>query len=555
MAGRGQVGRTALLSAFIHPAPRPVLEPNAAVSGSNILLQTRARSLLRSAPGVVLLAIALADAMRSADTDLWAHIYFGRMILEHHQFLFHAPFSYACPPGSRNWIVHDWLGNVLMALVYGAAGVVGLKLAKLACVAAVMVLLSAGEAETRARLEVQAIILSVAAIAVVPLMEFRTFLADDICLAALMAMLARESYGHGGRLWLAVPIFALWANLHGGFFVGLAVLSLYTAVRGAQDLTQSRGPRRAVRLAVLTSAAALATLITPYGLRDWVVIVGVLHNPFTLAYVPEFHSMFARIVDLHRQQVPLFTFVLALTIMGALFVSFALTPRVDDLALFAVAALLTAAALYAERNTALAVIACCIPLCRHANLLVDRLRGNQSASTPELPLLAWPPLQILLAVSAAGLAIHTGLLSERLPISRVKPVGAVAFMRRHALHGNILSAFAWADYLIWHNNAGRSSKIFIESLFEAYYPERVQEDYLAFEEGSPRAAAVLNSYPHDFVLFPTQSAPSRFMTTRSGWKLIYSDPVSSLFARSDSPAAHIVGVPELSQTAPPSFFP
>jgi hypothetical protein len=515
--------------------------------------QQHGRSLLHSAPALVLFAIAIADAMRSADTDFWAHIYFGRIILTDHQFLFHAPFSYACTPGPRNWIVHDWLGNVLMALVYGASGVFGLKIVKLACVAAVMLLLSVGESETRAPLEVQAVVLSMAAIALVPLMEFRTFLADDVCLAALMVMLTRDSSDRHGRLWLAVPMFALWANLHGGFFVGLVAMGLYTVVRGAQESAENRGTRRAVRLAALTSASTLATLINPYGLRDWTVIAGVIRNPFTLVYVPEFHSMFMRIADLYRQQVPLFTFVFALAIMAALFATFALTPRSDDLALFAVATLITAAALCAERNTALAVIACCIPLCRHAGLLVDHLHRNQNVDMPTHSLLTRPSSQIVLALVAIVLVIHTGLLSNRLPASRVKPVGALAFMHEHGLHGNTLCAFAWADYLIWHD--APNSNIFIESLFEAYYPETVQDDYLAFEEGSPRADEVLNAYPHDFILFPTQSPSSRFMSSRSAWKLVYRDPVSSLFARADSSVVKIAGVPVLSNTSPPSFFP
>ena len=81
-------------------------------------------------------------------------------------------------------------------------------------------------------------------------------------------MLARESYGRRARLWLAVPMLALWANLHGGFFVGILALGLYTAVRGAQDLAQGNGMRATVRLAAVTSAAALAALLNPYGLND-----------------------------------------------------------------------------------------------------------------------------------------------------------------------------------------------------------------------------------------------------------------------------------------------
>ncbi len=83
----------------------------------------------------------------------------------------------------------------------------------------------------------------------------------------------------------------------------------------------------------------------------------------------------------------------------------------------------------------------------------------------------------------------------------------------------------------------------------------MQDDYLDFERGDSRAGSVLNSYPHDFVLVPTQLGTAKFMETRGDWKLIYRDPVSSLYARADAPAAHLAGVPELRETAPPSFFP
>jgi hypothetical protein len=98
-------------------------------------------------------------------------------------------------------------------------------------------------------------------------MQFRTFLADDVLLAALLVKLARESYGRRAPLWLAVPMLALWANLHGGFFVGLAAMGLYTAISGAQNLAEGRDMRPVVRLGALTSAATLATRANPYGLR------------------------------------------------------------------------------------------------------------------------------------------------------------------------------------------------------------------------------------------------------------------------------------------------
>jgi hypothetical protein len=45
------------------------------------------------------------------------------------------------------------------------------------------------------------------------------------------------------------------------------------------------------------------------------------------------------------------------------------------------------------------------------------------------------------------------------------------------------------------------------------------------------------------------------MMAQAGWRLIYRDPVSTLFGRADSPATRIAGVPELVRSAPPSVFP
>ena len=83
------------------------------------------------------------------------------------------------------------------------------------------------------------------------------------------------------RLWLIVPMMALWANLHGGFIVGIASLGVYAAVGTAQDLIGGEGAGRAVQLGLLTAAAALATWLTPFGVETWDPVVHALRNPAT----------------------------------------------------------------------------------------------------------------------------------------------------------------------------------------------------------------------------------------------------------------------------------
>ena len=120
-----------------------------------------------------------------------------------------------------------------------------------------MTLLAMGAAETGAPITLQLVVMTTAAIAFAPMMQCRPQLFDFVGLSALLLLLARDSYRRAERLWLAIPIFALWANLHGGFFVGLAALAVYTAVAAIEDLAAGKALGVRYALAALPPAASL----------------------------------------------------------------------------------------------------------------------------------------------------------------------------------------------------------------------------------------------------------------------------------------------------------
>src|SRR2546426_8111686 len=81
--------------------------------------------------------------------------------------------------------------------------------------------------------------------------------------------------GRGRLLWILPPLFALWANTHGGFVAGLGVLWLYVGVHGLLGLARrgwSESPQVFNQCAAAV-LAALATLVNPYGMRllTWLV--------------------------------------------------------------------------------------------------------------------------------------------------------------------------------------------------------------------------------------------------------------------------------------------
>ncbi len=237
-------------------------------------------SLFRYSPALILVVIAIADLNRLADPDLWGHVRFGQAVLSAGHIVWRDPYSYSAP--GHLWLNHEWLSELIMGTLYNHLGVFGLKLMKLGCAAVIVVFLAASESETGAPPLIQFAILLFSALAIVPYVQFRPQVFSFALLSALIYMLTREVYRRrASPLWLAVPMLAVWANLHGGFILGIATLAIYSAVSGVQDVVNHRAVARALRLGAITALSTLATLANPYGLGAWRAVLHALFNPYT----------------------------------------------------------------------------------------------------------------------------------------------------------------------------------------------------------------------------------------------------------------------------------
>jgi hypothetical protein len=128
---------------------------------------------------------------------------------------------------------------------------------------------------------IQLVILFAAACGFLLQAQFRPQMFCLVLLGELLALLARDNYRRDAWLWLAVPLMALWANLHGGFFIGTAALALYSTVAALDDLAAGAGWRRGAQLSLLTIVAVAATPVNPYGVGMWETVAHALGNPFT----------------------------------------------------------------------------------------------------------------------------------------------------------------------------------------------------------------------------------------------------------------------------------
>ncbi len=503
-------------------------------------------SMLRYSPAVLLVAIAVADSLRFADPDLWGHIRFGQATLALRHLTLRDPYSYSA--AGHLWRNHEWLSEVAMAAVYDAGGVFGLKLMKFAVAGLTFVFLALAEAETGASPTLQMAVLVGAAFGLAPEMQIRPQLCSFMLLAALMALLARDNYRRSARLWLAIPMLALWANLHGGFIAGIAALGTYGAIATIEDFAGGRGPRRGLRLLSIAAGATLATLLTPYGIDTWYAVAHALRNPTTRRIISDWRPLHVSLIAAWDHDMAGFIYFSFICLsMLAMAAAGARAPRAGDLPLLGVAVLMAAAALMSARNVALFVIAGAAPLTRHIAFAYRSCKtgGNESVG-PTAPAARARVNPLFAAAAALALAAYTGLFSNRLGVAVVPPAGAVAFMDRHGLSGNILCNFDWGEYLIWHS--WPRSRVFMDGRYDTVYPSDVIRDYVRFFFDLPGGRDVLAAYPHDFVLMPPKSGGSRVASRDPNWRLVYQDQVSALFARAGSPAAGLNGIP---LTGPP----
>jgi hypothetical protein len=525
---------------------RPKTFPQASIEqrAARIESSPRAFSLTRYAPAAVLIAILLADSNRHTDPDLWGHLRFGQAFIVGRHLLHSDTYSYSA--ASHRWRDHEWLAEVVMAFVYNAAGVAGLKLWKFACTATALLFVADTEALTDAPPAFQLVILFAAACGFLLQAQFRPQMFSLVLLGALLALLARDNYRRGARLWLAVPLMALWANLHGGFFIGIAALALYCAVAALGDLAAGAGWRRGAQLSLLTVAAVAATLVNPYGVGMWETVAHALRDPYTRNVVNDWQPFWwAMLAQWHSAPSGVVLYLVVIAMAAALAIALVAAPGADDLPLVAVAAMMALAAFFSVRNMALAAMAMSGPLARHLAML--RVRDPAPSALP------WRPAShFAMLALACVMAFSGGLFSRRLTPDRAYPAAAVAFMNEHGLHGNMLGEFGWGEYLIWH--AAPEDRIFIDGRYDTVYPFKVIGDYLEFYFNQPGAGAVLDSYPHDFVLIGPGVPARRLMEHRRDWKLLYRDDNSLLYARANGPAADLPGLPVIA-TAPPSGFP
>jgi tetratricopeptide (TPR) repeat protein len=233
---------------------------------------------LLTAVVLVSLTVLIASLTITAVTtnDVWIHIKTGDLILHNLAIPRTDPYSFTA--SDHEYLVHEWLSAVILALSYAAAGVAGLIAFKFSVALLSWLFLFLAVRARRDRLAVALAPFGVLGYVAAQRYLERPHIFTFLFSAAYLFLFYQYRYRGRRRAWLwtIVPLHVIWVNLHSGFFLGLMLLgafglgSLLDHLRGSQSHCRGEEPLSAADvklLLVLPAVCLAASLINPRGVR------------------------------------------------------------------------------------------------------------------------------------------------------------------------------------------------------------------------------------------------------------------------------------------------
>ena len=431
----------------------------------------------------VALLVALAAALGRVGADAGWLAALGHDIIARGAVPNGVPFA---ATASAHWPNVLALAEVIMGGTWDLFGDRGLMLLQLLAVLGAMTVLArdaraagAGGAGTAAAL------LACGLGALPSLAIARVQLFSLVLFPLLLALLRSEARAPSRRIWLAVPLLAVWSNLHGAALLGAGLLIVYLGFERA---------RREPALAAGVGLAGLGALcLTPPLTRT----VSYYHGVLTNLAAQRGAGMWGPL----SLSAP---FDVALVLAGALLIWRAARAGGARPWEWCATALLAVAAVQADRNGVWLLFLVAVPAAR--GLAPERLLR---AATPVLAALAAGLLVLALARGPVPNGAGSTLVAGAVSLAHGTPVLA---------DGAIDEQVALAGGRIWAGNP-------IDA-----FPRRIQAAYLDWLAGRRPGTGALTSAVH--VVLVSRGSPAQALMARTpGFAVARSDTAAILYAR------------------------
>jgi hypothetical protein len=467
--------------------------------------------------GAVLFAMLLAQPALLNDPDIYWHVRVGQWILQELEIPRVDIFTHTME-GAR-WTAHEWLAEVLLALAFNIGGWTGTVILSAAAVSGALALLA--RYILRYLQPIYAILLVVLAGSLLAphlLARPHVLILPILATWGIVLMSARDE-DRVPALGFAL-LMVVWANLHGSFVFGLALIGPF-----ALDavLMSGRGRRGAVarRWGIFFIASIGASMVTPWGPKALLFAFEVDRMSFSLSQIGEWRSPnFQKFQPLE----------LCLLLGAGAALSRGL--RLPWLRIFLLLGLLHLALQHARHADLLGLLA---PVLLAKPLAEQWFAksAHQGAATPLdrafrlfAPRASAATTVLVLAV-LAGVSFQVIRSDTLRPAAAVTPQAAVQALSESGATGPGLNGYDFGGYLIYIGRRtfvdGRAD-LFGDRFLRAYYGAVMLEEPGALP-------ALLEGHGIQWTLLPPGVPAIALLDHMPGWRRFYADRIAVVHIR------------------------
>ncbi len=446
------------------------------------------------AGGAYLVLLPLGGRLLN-DADIYTHLVVGRSILANRAFphvdAFSATFSGA------PWIAKEWLSQLIYTGAYALGGWSAMAMLAAAAAAAALGLLA--QALLKKLEPLPALGLTLAAFVLVsPHLVARPHaLALPLMVAWTAGLIRAVDEGRAPSFWL-LPLMLLWANLHGGFTLGLALIAPFAL----EGMLQDR--KTAPRWIGFGVAAALTACITPYGAESILVTQRILSLGDALDIIVEWRSQ-----DFSRLE------AFEILLLGGVGFALARGVTLSPLRILVLLGFLHLALAHVRSAEILGLL---------GPLLLGKPRTDTQDNEQAAPL----PLMLrgVLIASLAAASLFIGLMHPAAPGASITPAAALAAIEK-TKPGPVLNDYGFGGYMLY---AGVPP--FIDGRTELYGGAFTARHHRAVTLANlPDFLALLDEYKIGATLLSPDRPAVALLDRLPGWERLYADDVAVVHVR------------------------
>lgn len=500
-----------------------------------------------------------------SDPDLWFHLRTGQMTWETSQLPGDVdPFSFTTPnpipPGALKGLRTQWLGQTMLYLFFDTLGPKGFALLRSLAMVAPFVIFYLAALRRGAPHSGLLFVIGVPLLimAHVGYDNFERPQVFSFLLAPLVYAIALRLRG-SFRMSLSVAlvlIMVLWANLHGGYIIGLALLTAvacgavlaYVAERFNSSASPWLGepPEKPLAFVLAIFVAIIVTSINPSGwlVYDWAI--GLIKNMIVsegsglrsgdvMQGIKEYKPVWSFYGKPSADWLYAVTAFYLISVL-ALGLKYAGRKRIDLSEVFAVGIMLFFGMAY-MRGVVFALIFSSMVL----SISLVHVKGRRLLAVSGSSAL-------VIAIFAVSLAAYRPWMLSPMPptywINRSYPESALRFLDEKGVSGRLFNPMEWGGYIAWRSYPER--QVFFDG---REISASVFRTFNKIIEAQPEWRQILDDYDVDILLIPLLHGSNGILTPPilrmalegpGPWRLVFMDHNQVVFVREGAEGAQSV---------------